>query len=580
MSGFLRGPESGYTVAMPMAGALEGVTFTGDLLGRSVEGGVLTLELAGEGILEITGGTDVLEELEAGPGDFRLAPNYPNPFNSRTVIPFRLADHGPARMTVFNSLGARVRTLVDGELPPGVHQAAWDGRDEAGEAAATGVYVVELRSGSGTAIAAAAAAEVARAIASAIMGTYFPGHSGESGSRVRVLKEGAGGGPAVAQAAGAMPEPGEGERPALYADRVGEWYAAQRSERHRKRHGLFLTPVCVADFMAARLMSKGARLRVLDPAAGAGVLCCAAVEALASRRDRPEVVELVAYEVDPGLARALRAVLEHLGNWCLQAHGVVLSFRIEARDFILENAGALDGCGFLHGRLEGEDFDMAIANPPYFKISRSDPRATAVPDVVHGQPNIYALFFAVSAALLRGQGDLVFITPRSFASGPYFRRFRTLFFDMIRPVRIHVLNSRRDAFRRDAVLQENVILSGIREDRWHRNGAGAALSISSSNGIGDIADCNCREVPIGAALQFDTVDKVLRVPTCDGDDEVLAMVDYLAGQPRRPRAEHLHRTGSALSRQGAPFRRRHRSREPRASALDESRSGHASHMAP
>ena len=151
VSGFLRGPESGYTVAMPMAGALEGVTFTGDLLGRSVEGGVLTLELAGEGILEISGGTDVLEELEAGPGDFRLAPNYPNPFNSRTVIPFRLADHGPARMTVFNSLGARVRTLVDGELPPGVHQAAWDGRDEAGEAAATGVYVVELRSGSGTA---------------------------------------------------------------------------------------------------------------------------------------------------------------------------------------------------------------------------------------------------------------------------------------------------------------------------------------------------------------------------------------------------------------------------------------------
>ena len=151
VKGFLRGPDSGYTVALPMAGALEGVTFTGILLGKSEEGGVLTLELAGEGVLDISGGTDVLEDLAAGPADFRLAPNYPNPFNAGTIIPFRLADHGPARMTVFNSLGGRVRTLVDGELPPGVHRAAWDGRDEAGEAAASGVYLVRLRSGSGTA---------------------------------------------------------------------------------------------------------------------------------------------------------------------------------------------------------------------------------------------------------------------------------------------------------------------------------------------------------------------------------------------------------------------------------------------
>ena len=52
---------------------------------------------------------------------------------------------------MYNSVGRRVRTLVDGELPAGAHRAAWDGRDETGESAASGVYLVRLRSASGTA---------------------------------------------------------------------------------------------------------------------------------------------------------------------------------------------------------------------------------------------------------------------------------------------------------------------------------------------------------------------------------------------------------------------------------------------
>ena len=95
----------------------------------------------------------------------------------------------------------------------------------------------------------------------------------------------------------------------------------------------------------------------------------------------------------------------------------------------------------------------------------------AASTVVHGQPNIYALFMAVSSVLLREHGDFIFITPRSFTSGPYFRRFRQVFFDMIRLTEVHVFGSRRDAFSRDEVLQENVIVSGIRQDRWHRERA-------------------------------------------------------------------------------------------------------------
>ena len=322
----------------------------------------------------------------------------------------------------------------------------------------------------------------------------------------------------------AIPGPREGERPTAYADRVGEWYAGQATDKQRKIHGLFLTPVQAADYMGRRIGATGPKVRILDPAAGAGVLCCAAVEALVSRQPKPDAFELVAYEVDGDLITPLRTVLDHLAAWCRDRHGATVRVRIEATDFILANADAVRPYGLFPSRSQTEGFDAVIANPPYFKIGKSDPRAAAVPEVVHGQPNIYALFMAVGAALLRAGGDFVFITPRSFTSGPYFRRFRAVFFDMIRPTRVHLFGSRRDAFRRDEVLQENVILFGIRQDRWHEFSTGARLAISCSLGVADLDGAASRELPASVALDLASVDKVLRLPVCGADDDALAVV--------------------------------------------------------
>ena len=98
-----------------------------------------------------------------------------------------------------------------------------------------------------------------------------------------------------------IPLPTLHERPTAYADRVGEWYVSTKPDAHRKGHGLYLTPVAVADFMAELVEPSGAHIRLLDPAAGAGVLCCAAIEALLAHEQSPESVEVVAYEVDAGL---------------------------------------------------------------------------------------------------------------------------------------------------------------------------------------------------------------------------------------------------------------------------------------
>jgi len=84
---------------------------------------------------------------EALPTAFGLDLNYPNPFNPSTTIRYALPEAASVSLVVYNILGQQVRTLVNGAQGPGVHSAVWDGRDEAGRMAATGVYIYRLQAG-------------------------------------------------------------------------------------------------------------------------------------------------------------------------------------------------------------------------------------------------------------------------------------------------------------------------------------------------------------------------------------------------------------------------------------------------
>ena len=85
------------------------------------------------------------------PEGFGLGQNYPNPFNPGTVIPYELAADGYVRLEVFNLLGQRVATLVEGEQAAGRYTAAWDARDASGYGVAAGVYIYRLTAGGGVA---------------------------------------------------------------------------------------------------------------------------------------------------------------------------------------------------------------------------------------------------------------------------------------------------------------------------------------------------------------------------------------------------------------------------------------------
>ena len=80
------------------------------------------------------------------PQQFTLGQNYPNPFNPSTVIPYQLASAAHVRLEVFNVLGQRLATLVNGVRPAGSHTAWWDATDAAGQAVGAGVYIYRLSS--------------------------------------------------------------------------------------------------------------------------------------------------------------------------------------------------------------------------------------------------------------------------------------------------------------------------------------------------------------------------------------------------------------------------------------------------
>ena len=326
-----------------------------------------------------------------------------------------------------------------------------------------------------------------------------------------------------------VPEPEKNERATNFADRVGHWYCSRVSLQSRKMNGLFLTPPEVAGFMAGLLHARGGAIRILDPGTGAGILTCAVCEHLAAQRVKPSQITIEAYETDKELIKATQRVLQYLKH-SLEKMGILIRLNLANTDFILKCADALNDHPTLFENDNGKDsFDIAVSNPPYFKISKSDVRAQAASSVIHGQPNVYALFMAISAALLRPGGDLVFITPRSFASGPYFRLFRQQFFTRMRPDVIHLFESRRETFKRDEVLQENIILKAHKEEAWLNDGGKSLVLISSSTSGKDLARPRTRKLPIHSVLDLHSATKVLRIPLHKHEDGIIHTIDSWPG---------------------------------------------------
>jgi len=81
------------------------------------------------------------------PTEYNLAQNYPNPFNPQTEIVFALPQADHVTLSIFNTLGQKIRTLVAQSYHPGFHTVIWDSKDNHGHPVASGIYLYQIRAG-------------------------------------------------------------------------------------------------------------------------------------------------------------------------------------------------------------------------------------------------------------------------------------------------------------------------------------------------------------------------------------------------------------------------------------------------
>ena len=300
-----------------------------------------------------------------------------------------------------------------------------------------------------------------------------------------------------------------------YAERLSTLYSDVFRPKDKKPEGQFFTPKQVSIFMAELFIINQDKITLLDPGAGTGILTAAFCEKLLSR-GKPVSLVIDAFENDPGIIPFLKRVLQECKK-DLEQKGSKVEFSVLAKDFILTNEPYLSGPGLFEKG--GEKFyDFVISNPPYYKVGTESPYSKMMVNLICGQPNIYAFFMTMAASMLTDKGEMVFITPRSFCSGLYYKNFRRWFLQKVSITRIHIFESRKDIFDKDGVLQENVIIKA------RRSGKEGTVMVTTSREK-DLNVLGKMEVDYADIISQKNSENFIRIPTSELDVKILHIVD-------------------------------------------------------
>lgn len=280
--------------------------------------------------------------------------------------------------------------------------------------------------------------------------------------------------------------------------------------------GQFMTPSPIAEFMASMFDDVSQdEISLLDPGAGVGSLTAAFMQRACAEPKRPRRISVTAYEIDDNLADSLQLTLEECAK-AAQAAGIQMTYRLRRQDFIHHASEILEG-GLV---VERPSYTHVITNPPYRKIqSLSDHRKMLRRAGIEAT-NLYAAFVALAIKLLAPDGELVTITPRSFANGPYFLPFRKILLSETSIRHIHILETRDAAFRDDNVLQENVIY------HLSQTSQSSQVVITTSQGP-DFQKISSRQVPFRDIIHPDDADLIIHMPASPEDAELVRRIRSL-----------------------------------------------------
>lgn len=223
------------------------------------------------------------------------------------------------------------------------------------------------------------------------------------------------------------------------------------ADKHRAANGQFFTPKPVAEHLASLFdYPKKGEWRLLDPGAGVGSLT-AAVIARSITVGFAGTIHVTVFELDSALIPALEDTMKDCVGTAREA-GIEVIPKVMNGDY-LEWVASYDQLG----AAEIPKFDASVSNPPYKKVASGSRIRKLTEQVGCGSGNLYTAFITMTLRMLREGGQLVTITPRSFANGPYFLPFRQDLLSRTSLRHIHVYESRSSAFADTDVLQENII---------------------------------------------------------------------------------------------------------------------------
>ena len=217
----------------------------------------------------------------------------------------------------------------------------------------------------------------------------------------------------------------------------------------RKKYGQFFTNVTTAKFMAALFdfdLSKS-KLCILDAGAGSGILPVAVIDKLINDGYKGEI-HLTCYETDEQVLSLLKINLDLIKSKYGIHYEIIQANYITSQTF--ENSTLFDD--------ENKVYDYIIGNPPYLKISKDANEAKIMSNVCYGAPNLYFLFWAMGIHNLKYGAELVYIVPRSWTSGAYFKQFRQYLFANCVITDMHLFESRDKVFDGESVLQETIVV--------------------------------------------------------------------------------------------------------------------------
>lgn len=284
-------------------------------------------------------------------------------------------------------------------------------------------------------------------------------------------------------------------------DTVRKHVARRISPQRKSELGQFMTPATVACFMTS-LFSRSTlhTARLLDAGAGIGSLTGAFLDRFAARDAGFRSIQVAAYEIDAGLRNHLvNTLAEH------QSELPNLDCSIFPGDFI-EEAVKLILAG-------SQRFSHAILNPPYKKINSAGRERLLLRQAGIETVNFYSAFVALTIKLMQPGGEIVAIIPRSFCNGPYYRPFRELVFTNVAIKRMHLFGARDQAFKDDAVLQENIIIL------LERGGLQGSVTVSTSTDDRFI-DTETHVYPFEQIVIPGDPERFIHVPTSPGQGQL------------------------------------------------------------